>query len=734
MTDPIVAPAPRRALFVATVLLGSFLLFLVQPMVARMALPRLGGAPAVWNSAMLVYQALLLGGYAYAHAIGRLRPAAQGAVHVLLLVVAGAALLPIGLSGMQLPPGAQPALWVPWLLGLSIGPLFFAVSAQAPLIQRWYSTASGGADPYALYAASNLGSFGGLIAYPLLVEPRLSVAEQSWLWSAGYAVLALFVLACAALLPRNVQAEDHQPISPAPRPRTVARWIALAAVPSGLMLATSTYITTDIVAGPLLWVVPLGLYLLSFTVAFAARRDPAEILTRVAPLSILLFGGVMVGGYNAMPYLSAGVSLLLLFMVAVALHTTMYDERPAPDRLTGFYLAMSFGGAVGGVFAALIAPVLFDWTYEYPLLVLAAGLLVPQLYLTETIKRAWVEHRALAFAVVAAVIALMFAARIYGPERHFGEDSPGPLFIVVALTSLFVIGARPAFTGLLAASLLLFGGLNALELSLEGGARTRSYFGVYTVRERASSRELDHGTTVHGLQLTGSPERERIPTTYYSRGSGVGQAMALAPAIYGANARIGVVGLGTGTLACYAEPGQRWRFYEIDPTVVGIARDSGRFTYLRRCLPGGDIKLGDARLSLAQERRGSLDLLALDAFSSDAVPAHLLTREAFANYGRVLSPRGLLLVHISNRFLNLEPVVSEAARLGGWNAAVYEHHPSTLEAAGSASSWVALTRDRDVMVALTVRRDGWRPLESRRGFRPWTDDYSSILPVMNALN
>lgn len=730
-----VARAPRRVLFVATVLTGSFLLFLVQPMVARMALPRLGGAPAVWNSAMLVYQALLLGGYAYAHWIGRFSPRVQAGVHLGLLGVA-ALWLPIGLIATQPAPDADPAIWVPWLLGASIGPLFLAVSAQAPLIQRWFATASGGADPYALYAASNLGSFGGLIAYPLLVEPRMSLNEQSWLWSGGYVLLAGLVLACAVLLPQSAGRDEHRATSPKPTTATVGRWILLALVPSGLMLATSTYLTTDIVAGPLLWVLPLGLYLLSFTVAFAANREIADLLTRIAPITVLLFGGVIIGGFNERPYLNAGIALVLLFMAAVALHTALYRERPEPDRLTGFYLAMSVGGALGGVFAALLAPVLFDWTWEYPILILAAGVLIPQVYLTAGVKRLWTGYRLPALAGVVILAAVLLILRYQGPAAYFGETRPGFAFIAIALAALVTVGARLPFVVLLTTALALFGGFRSLELSLRDDIRTRSYFGVYTVQDRPGGRArgLDHGTTVHGIQLRGSPARETTPTTYYAPKSGVGRAMLAAPAIYGSGARIGVVGLGTGTLACYARSGERWRFYEIDPVIVRIARDSGRFTYLPRCLPRPDIRLGDARLSLATDPSASLDLLALDAFSSDAVPAHLLTREAFATYRRVLAPNGMLLVHISNRFLDLEPVLAAVARADGWNAALLDYEPSGLERAAYASGsvWVAMSRDRAALGQLIGRAD-WRPLRARPGLEPWTDDYSTILPLLRVL-
>ncbi|MBD8548364.1 fused MFS/spermidine synthase [Sphingomonas sp. CFBP 8760] len=723
----------RRGLFVATILTGSFLLFLVQPLVARMALPRLGGAPAVWNSAMLVYQALLLGGYAYAHWLGRVRPLAQGMIHLGVLALA-CLWLPIGLMAMEPPVTVSPAIWVPWLLLGSIGPLFFAVSAQAPLVQRWFSLASGGQDPYALYAASNLGSFAGLIAYPLLVEPLLPVHAQSWLWSGGYVLLIALVIACVAMLPRAGAVPmpvAESVASAAPARRLVWHWIMLALVPSGLMLATSTYITTDIVAMPLLWVLPLGLYLLSFTVAFAERREMADFITRMAPITILLFGGVIMGGYQQRPWFNLGVALALLFVVSVALHTTMYRRRPAPDRLTGFYLAMSAGGALGGVFAGLVAPVVFDWTYEYPLLILAAGALVPQTYLLALFRDWWMgRRRPFAFGGVILALAALFVIGFGRDGGPGGSGMQGLSFLVIAATGFVAIGARWAYLAVLASALILFGGYRSLILSAEPGARTRSYFGVYTIRDGDRLRALDHGTTVHGIQLRGSPARERMPTTYYARGSGIGQAMAVLPRLYGPDARVGVVGLGTGTLSCYARPGQAWRFYEIDPAVVRLARDTGQFTYLRRCLPDPVIRMGDARLSLHREATGDLDLLALDAFSSDSVPMHLMTREAFATYARVLGPRGLLLVHISNRFLDLEPVVAAVARDGGWHAAQFDYRPSTLDVEASSSIWVALSRDRAVLTELTANEVGWRPLRGRPGMTAWTDDYATTLPLL----
>ncbi|TPG08475.1 spermidine synthase [Sphingomonas oligophenolica] len=719
-----------RVLYIATILTGSFLLFLVQPMVARMALPRLGGAPAVWNSAMLVYQLLLLGGYAYAHWLDRLAPRRQAVIHLVVMLVA-AGWLPIGLIGRELPSSASPVIWAPWLLAASIGPLFFAVSAQAPLIQRWFNLASRGDDPYPLYAASNLGSFGGLIAYPLLVEPTLALTGQRWLWSAGYLVLIALVVGCSTMLPRAVPADLHdEPVSPRASRQRIAWWIALAAVPSGLMLATSTYITTDIVALPLLWVLPLGLYLLSFTVAFTERRGLADTLTRIAPILILLLGGVVLGGLNQNALVDTIIALVLLFVASVALHTRIYRLRPAPDRLTGFYLALAVGGALGGVFAGLIAPMVFDWTYEYPLLILAAGLLVPQVYLTRRVRTLWTDRarRRIALGLVAVAVAALFALYLAGPSEMFGAGHQGLAFIVIAGIGLVTLGARLPYMLVLVGAVMLFGGYRSLTLSFADDARARSYFGVYTIRHTPTMRELDHGTTVHGVQITGSPVRERTPTTYYVPGSGIGQAMEALPAFYGAHARVGVVGLGTGTLACYARPGQDWRFYEIDPAVVGIARDD--FTYLTRCPPNPAIVIGDARLSLSHAPAASLDLLALDAFSSDAIPMHLMTEEAFGVYARVVRHDGLLLIHISNRFLDLEPVVAAAARAGGWRTAELDFRPSPLDRHATPSQWIALSRNANAIAALEALDSDWTPLAPDRQIRAWTDDYSSILPLL----
>ena len=718
-----------RPLFILTIITGSFLLFLTQPMIARMALPRVGGAPAIWNSAMLVYQLLLLGGYAYAHWVSRIRPRRQVGVHVVLLGLA-ALWLPIGLISGEPPVGGEPAFWVPWFLFASIGPIFFIVSAQAPLMQRWYALESSRGDPYPLYAASNLGSFAGLISYPLLVEPLMTLNQQSWLWTSLYAFLVLLVVGCALTVPAKAVESVPEETAPPPTTRQYLHWIALAAVPSGLMLSTTTHLTTDVVAMPLLWALPLGLYLLSFVVAFAERRGPADLITVVAPLIILVAGGLAFSEGTRNPFVSASLGLVLLFAVAVALHGEMFKLRPAVGHLTKFYLAMSFGGMLGGLFCAIVAPLLFDWAYEHPLLIVAAALLVPQYELVPWPKAYRLVVR---FALPAAALALSYLSE----RGYLGYGAGATMMgsIGVSLIALACLGRRVPFAVALAALMLSYGGWSTLSRSA-GDSRTRSYFGIYEVYERGdgSARVLTHGTTLHGIQNL-TPGLETVPTSYYARRSGVGLALTNANAIFGRPASVGVIGLGSGTLSCYRQPGQRWSIFEIDPQMVEVARR--RFTFLSQCAPDARIVLGDARLSMRREAANSIDVLAVDAFSSDAVPMHLLTREALREYGRVVRPDGMILFHISNRYLDLKPVIANIAAREGWTPAMMQYVPSEEDEDLNAtiSVWIALSRTPltiDRLVTMSGEDStAWEALEPTPGFSGWTDDHASILPIIN---
>jgi SAM-dependent methyltransferase len=733
-----------RALFILTIFTGSFLLFLVQPMVARMALPKLGGAPAVWNSAMLVYQALLLAGYAYAHQLSRETPRRQAMVQLVVLLAA-AMWLPIGLANYSIAAEASPIFWVPWLLIASIGPLFFAVAAQAPLMQRWFGLAGNMGEPYALYAASNLGSFGGLIAYPLIVEPTMPIQWQSWLWTGLYVLLCLLVLICARAIwagkVETVSGQSPEDTAPIGRRRRLY-WIALAAVPSGLMLSTTSHLTTDLMAMPLIWVIPLGLYLLSFAVAFADNRIVADLVSRFAPLVLLLGGASTFMIWGKAAYLGLSVSVIMLFVIAVALHAEMYRTRPKPAQLTEFYLMMSLGGVIGGFFCAIVAPLLFNWTWEHPVLLVAAALLLPQLRLfslgeEETFGSTGWTVITLVIAFVAIAIGLYVGIELPFAAGHLSIA----LIAVIVIAGVIVTGRRLAFALALIGAMLANGGWNNVELS-NSGARMRSYFGTYTINQSAdaSVRWLSHGTTMHGMQLMQQPT---LPISYYGANSGVGIASRRAEELFGPGASIGVVGLGTGTLACYKKPGQNWHFFEIDPLMVEIARERRIFSFLHKCAPDLKIHLGDARLTLAQQPSGKFDLLAIDAFSSDSIPLHLLTAEAFKVYRRVLKPNGILLVHISNRDFDLNPVIAAEAQAGGWAAALRLDSPpeDAVNQGMRPSQWIAMSPDPARLAQLTgavhQRRapyyypDYWMQLKPPRPNDRWTDDYASVLPYVS---
>ena len=732
-----------RGLFVLTIFTGSFLLFLVQPMVARMALPKLGGAPAVWNSAMLVYQALLLAGYAYAHRLTRETARRQSMVHIIVLLLA-AIWLPISLATLQIPADGSPIFWVPWLLVASIGPLFFAVAAQAPLMQRWFSLAGNTGEPYALYAASNVGSFLGLITYPLLVEPFMPIQQQSGLWSGLYAILIVLVLCCAWNL-YHYQGSDETvarvPSAPAPAIgwRERLYWIALSAVPSGLMLSTTSHLTTDLVAMPLIWVIPLGLYLLSFSVAFSDNRLLSRVFTRVTSTVLLLAAATAFASAGGSVMSSLMSAMLLLFAVATTLHAEMYRTRPDAAQLTEFYLMMSIGGVVGGLFCAIAAPLLFDWTWEHPLLIFASALLIPQIRLFtlsggDSSSDSSRNKATIALGVIAVTIGVI--GGVMDPAGNGWMKLA--ITVVMIVVGLFAIGNRIAYALIIAGIMAASGGVFNLQQSFEN-VRWRSYFGIYTVKsdETGAFRWLTHGTTLHGMQSLTKPE---LPISYYGAASGVGLVFAKAEALYSPNAAIGVVGLGSGTLACYAKLGQKWQFFEIDPLMVEIAKDKKIFSYLDHCTPDAAIHIGDARLTVAQRPKASLDLLAIDAFSSDSIPLHLLTKEAFDVYRRVLKPNGVLVVHISNRHIDLKSVLAAEAKAGGWSLALRKDGPPAkdLDRGIRASIWVAMSMDGKMLAKLTgplAATNGtdydptlWLKMPPAGNTRRWSDDYASVLP------
>ena len=497
-------------------------------------------------------------------------------------------------------------------------------------------------------------------------------------------------------------------------------WLCLSAVPSGLMLSTTTHLSTDIMAMPLLWAIPLGLYLLSFTAAFADRRGAARAVSRIAPALLMVLGATALLSTGLTGYPVAALSVVTFFAVAVALHSRLYDSRPTARLLTRFYVTTAVGGALGGVFCGLVAPLAFDWVYEHPLLVVAAAALLPLPAAARLDRSRVLVGGCLCVALAAALlltghplVVLLLTGLVLGAGlARWGRG----VYVVVLVAVMFALGARAT-----------------LPPSFDG-TRDRSYFGVYTIKDSpdGSQRVLVHGGTFHGMELLGPGLRDE-PTMYYGESSGAGLVLSHADTVFGPAASVGVVGLGAGTLACYARPGETWQFFEIDPLMVHIARDSGRFHFLEDCTPDAGITVGDARLELGKVPDDTYDVLAVDAFSSDAIPMHLMTREAFDLYDRVVKDDGLVLVHITNRFLDLEPVLAGLTEDAGWSAAVRDDTPSTgnREQRGQTdSTWVALSREPGELDRRLAQIGGdWRPL-SDGGARLWTDDYASVLPLL----
>jgi spermidine synthase len=718
--------------FAALSLLASFLLFFVQPLIAKISLPQLGGNAAVWTSAMVAFQLLLLIGYGYAHWLLMLTRRWQIPVHVALLAVA-MLWLPLGLDAAGAPSGDALLYWVPWQVAAAVGPLFVLLAAQAPLLQGWLRDSSG-AEPYGLYRFSNIGSFLGLLAFPLIVEPLTPVSAQTMAWSVGFVLFA--ALSLWLMLATRPQTTGQATATQAPsvtttRPdwRTTARWIVLSAIPSGLILSTTTHITTDIIAMPLLWVLPLALYLLSFILAFS---DAAPVVDRIAHLAAPLIAALALIALSTDAfevYITGPAALALLFIASLSLHRRLYLARPDPSGLTAFYLLLAVGGAIGGMFVAIIAPLIFDWTYEFPLLALAAVVFAAGYISREASLWQWVA--ALAVTITASALAMGWL-----------EDTA--LWVAALLITMIWIVRRHRWLTIISVSAALIGlaGIDPLVLSWNG-LRQRSYFGIYTVRENETGtlRKLAHGTTLHGAQKL---ETGRLlePTTYFGPQSGAGQILTAAPALYGDKARIAVLGLGVGTLACYAKPGQVWSFYEIDPLVIDIARKQGWFTFLVNCTPNAAIHVGDARLTLAKQPAAALDILVMDVFSSDAVPTHLLTREAFAIYDRVLAKDGVLLIHISNRYLDLEPVLASEAKARGWASAIITHRVTKeeIDAGETTSVWVMMARTEAAMqLARGAVPQGapaqdreWRQLSQQQDFTRWADEFGSILHLLKS--
>jgi hypothetical protein len=722
------------SLYALTLFASALLLFSIQPMFAKIVLPKLGGAPAVWSVAMVFFQTALLAGYCYAHVLERLLAPHRAALFHLLLIGATATTLPIAIaSGWGAPPSEGIALWLFGLFAVSIGLPFFTLSASAPLLQSWFASSGHpqAGNPYVLYAASNLGSFAALFAYPVIVEPMLTLKTQAAVWSVGFGLLAALIAAVGLLTARApaVAAKNKIERDDAPSAGQRLRWIVLAAIPSGLVIAVTAHLTTDIAAAPFLWVVPLALYLLTFVAVFRERPFIAHAtVLRLTPFAVAPLAVSLIGGEKVFWVTTIALNLVAFTMLTLTCHGELYAVRPKPHRLTEFYLCTSAGGVIGGAFAGLAAPLLFNGNYEYPILVAAALLCMPGtfaggvrkalsealpwLVLSAALALAWYFTRfrlpaiwELAFQIVAALLAASMLFQRRRPARFFAL-----VILSFAVTAFWRPGIAPIETA-------------------------RSFFGVHKVVEVADgrARALYHGTTMHGAQLLrnedGTPiSGPPIPLTYYYAGGPIAEAISAARDARGGFNRVAAVGLGTGTLACLSHGEERWTFFEIDTVVVGIARDPHLFGFLSSCAPDAPIVLGDARLTL-EASHDQYDLIVLDAFSSDAIPVHLLTREAFAGYLSKLSPHGVIVAHISNRHLDLAPVVANVARTQGLVAFLREDNSAGDFLTGFKINARVVVLAREASDAGRIA-ESWARLQPDRRAATWSDDYSDILTVM----
>jgi SAM-dependent methyltransferase len=718
------------AVFVLAIFVSAGLLFSVEPMFTKMVLPRLGGAASVWSVAMVFFQTTLLAGYAYAHLLTRFVPGPRSVViHLLVLLIACLA-LPLHIAaGWGRPPSTGEAFWMLGLFAVSIGLPFFALSASGSLLQAWFARVehSAARDPYFLYAVSNLGSFLALLSYPLLVEPFVRLHQQTTFWSIGFYALIILVAGCGAFLftsPNRLSIATPADADAAPTWRDAATWTALAAVPSGLLLAVTAHISTDIAAVPLIWVVPLALYLLAFVVAFQRRPlIPHRFVVASQPLFVLGAAAVMIADpqWSIIPLVM--IHLLVFFVCALMCHGELARRRPAPSYLTAFYMWIAVGGMVGGTSAGLIAPYVFKWVAEYPLLLVLTILCRPG---------AWISLQGSArYALIAAGVLMLIDG------LAFADRSDQFFYLVTGV----LLGVALQFWRMplpLAAVLAFVFVVNYYFSEGAEGLFVRNFFGVLKVQDTSDGqfRVLWHDTTAHGAErirdqdyrpVSGRPE----PLSEYFDGSAMSQVINMVRARAGGPISYAVIGLGTGTLACWARPEDHLDYYEINPAIVRIARDPTLFTFLSECKPDARIVLGDARLTISDAADASYDIVFVDAFISHAIPAHLLTKEAMALYLRKVKPYGVVVFHVSNPNLELATVVAGIAAANG--AIALLNDGSQIEADWDGHKYVA------TVVAAVRRAEDMGPLATDPSWpvlppdprqRVWTDDYSNIVGAL----
>ena len=733
-------------LFATTLFVSSLLMFALEPIVAKTVLPILGGTPMVWNTCVLFFQILLLAGYAYAHGVTTWLGGKRSSAAYVVLLVLPFLTLPFAVGPETQPPAdGNPIGWLLLVLAKSIGLPFFALAATAPILQRWFADTDHPAarDPYFLYAASNLGSLLALVAYPLFIEPMLPLRMQNQIWAAVYGAFVLAACLSVAVgwrfrapdgrWPARSTGEREEvspstaaePIGATPTWTRRAVWVALAFIPSSLMLAVTTYFSTDIAPVPLFWIAPLALYLLTFVVAFSARSASWQsVADRFMPLLVLPLVVLMIAGSGLSLSLAIPLHLAGFTMAALVCHGRLADDRPSPVHLTEFYFWIAFGGMLGGLFNTLAAPVLFSRVIEYPL-VLVLALAARRGRQTESGFFWSVNDLAIPIGVGALSAGFMV-------WLHPGRDSAQLFIAGLGLPALLAFSQSRAPVRFAASVATMF-----VAGSLAANAQTpalyvsRTFFGVYRVTTDQANEyhSLFHGTTLHGMQAL-DPAHQNEALTYFHREGPIGQAFAGLPGM-AERREIAVVGLGVGTLASYRTPGQQWTYYEIDPEVERIARTDSYFTFLRLCGEGCRVVLGDARLSLLRARPQQYGFMVLDAFSSDAIPIHLMTSEAMALYLSRLAPGGALAFHISNRHLALAPVLARVALNHGLVIRLQQHSASQTISHGPLSSeWMVMARSEADLGSLATDRR-WITPAIPSSTPLWTDDFSNIVSVLS---
>jgi hypothetical protein len=721
-------------LFSATLFLSAMLLFWIEPMIARLFLPALGGTPAVWNTCMVFFQAALLAGYALAHYFtSRLKLLSQ---LVLLALMAFGSLLSLpprldAATLQTLPQDHTPVFWLIQLLCLRVGIPFLCLSILGPLLQAWFARARSNraGDPYFLYVASNVGSVAGLLSYPTIVERTLTLRAQGKIWAILFFLEIGLVLLCAAAA--RPQARSNEGPSQAPGPAPGARlfwiWTALAFIPSSLLLGVTTYLTTDIASIPLLWIVPLSLYLLTFILSFAGKQwISRELLVKAVPPVTIGLIFLLLTEATEPVWLLIFLHLLFFFFASLLCHGRVAALRPSAQHLTIFYLALSFGGMLGGFFNALLAPVLFKSLLEYPIAILLATLALPLVGKQDASAKLWDIAIPLALAAVVSAILLI------GPHLGFHENRAWRAVVYgIPLFLCFFAGRRPLRFALALGAVFfcsqLYVGAHGAKLYSD-----RNFFGVLRVTYDPAGpfHRLYHGTTIHGLQFVEGKEVCK-PLSYYHPDGPLGDVFLTLPAANNFT-NVGAVGLGAGAVISYSKASQNWTFYEIDPGVIKVAQDTNFFTFLSGC--GGahrSLVLGDARLRLREAAPAAYDLLLLDAFSSGMIPTHLITREAMELYLSKLQPKGIIAFHISSRHLDLKPVVASLARDAGLFCIDRDDSgkDEALQKGGDyATEWVLMARDRTLLEPL-LKSKRWQALHPVPGFAVWSDDFLNILSV-----